>query len=154
MVTIHKIDPQDEGETLEAVSADFLVVTIKDQFISRGDMLFFQKSLVGTWIYEGQRLSETTRGIKAHAREIRHGNFSAKSGIVTDKTMITFRSRSARIVWLVQLSAEMWDYRSPYESSNQSEAMCEIYFDQWIRFLHKLFAKWKALEVCCAASAL
>jgi hypothetical protein len=151
MVTIHKIEPQDEPEVLQAVSADFLLVTIKDQFISRGDMHFFQNALVGSWVYEGQRLSETTRGVKAHAREIRHGNFSAKSGIVTDKTMITFRSRSARIIWLVQLSCEMWDYTSPYEHQHQPESVCEIYFDQWIRFIYKLFAKWKELEVSHSA---
>jgi hypothetical protein len=145
IVTVHKIEPQDEQEVLKAVSADFVVVTIKDQFISRGDMHFFQMALMGSWVYEGQRLSQTTRGIKAHAREIRHGNFAAKSGIVTDKTMITFRSRSSRIIWLVQLSCEMWDYTSPYEY--QAESVCEIYFDQWIRFIHKLFTKWKELEV-------
>ena len=147
LVTVHKIEPQDEEEVLKAVSADFVVVTIKDQFVSRGDMLLFQTKLIGSWIYEGQRLTETTRGIKAHAREIRHGNFSAKSGIVTDKTMITFRSRSARIIWLVQLSSEMWDYSSPYERQYEPESVCEIYFDQWIRFLYKLFTKWKELEV-------
>jgi hypothetical protein len=146
MVTIHKIEPQDEPEVLQAVSADFLLVTIKDQFISRGDMHFFQNALVGSWVYEDKRISDSetsTRGIKAHAREIRHGNFSAKSGIVTADTMITFRSRSARIIWLVQLSCEMWDYTS----QNKPESVCEIYFDQWIRFIYKLFAKWKELEV-------
>lgn len=150
MVTIHKIEPQDEPEVLQAVSADFLLVTIKDQFISRGDMHFFQNALVGSWVYEDKRISDSetsTRGIKAHAREIRHGNFSAKSGIVTPETMITFRSRSARIIWLVQLSCEMWDYTSPYEHQHQPESVCEIYFDQWIRFIYKLFAKWKELEV-------
>ena len=153
MVTIHKIDPQGESEVLKAVSADFVLVTIKDQFISRGDMHFFQNALIGTWIYEGQRLSETTRGIKAHAREIRHGNYSAKSGIVTPETMITIRTRSARIFWLLQLSTELWDYTSPYDHNNdagggyQQAGVCEIYFDKWIRFLHKLFAKWKELEV-------
>lgn len=147
MVTVHKIDPQDVEEVLRVVSADYVVVTIKDQFISRGDMLIFQRALQGTWIYQGQRLTEETRQIKAHAREIRHENYLAKSGIVTDKTMITFRSRSARIIWLVQLSSEMWDYASPYKRNGHSESVCETYFDQWIRFLYKLFEKWKALEV-------
>jgi len=146
-VTVHKIEPQDEEEVMKAVSADFVVVTIKDQYISRGDMLSFQTKLIGSWIYEGQRLTESTQKIKAHAREIRHGNFSAKSGIVTDRTNITFRSRSARIVWLVQLSLEMWEYSLPYERQYEPESVCEIYFDQWIRFLYKLFKKWKELEV-------
>ena len=147
MVTVHKIEAQDEVEVLAAVSADFVLVTIKDQFISRGDMHFFQKALVGTWIYEGQRLTEATRGIKAHAREIRHDKLMAKSGIVTENTMITFRSRSSRIVWLVQMSCEMWDFAPPYDHLEQRESICEIYFDQWIRFIQKLFTCWKELEV-------
>ena len=63
--------------------------------------------------------------------------------------MITFRSRSSRIFWLVQISAEMWDYASPYERERgeENESVCEIYFDKWISFVHRLFDKWKALEV-------
>jgi hypothetical protein len=147
MVTVHKIDHHDEEEVLKAVSADFVVMTIKDQFISRGDMHLFQLALQGSWIYEGQRLTEKMRQIKAHALEIRHGNNAAKSGIITERTMITFRSRSARIIWLVQLSSEMWDYASPYDHKGEPESICEIYFDKWVRFLYKLFEKWKALEV-------
>lgn len=146
-VTVHKIAKEDEEEALKAVSADYVVVSIKDQFISRGDMLYFQNTLKGSWIYEGERLIEESKGIKAHAREIRHGNASAKSGIVTDETMITFRSRSARIFWLVQLSSEMWEYSSPYEHDANQAPICEIYFDKWIRFLKKLFTKWKEMEV-------
>lgn len=146
-VTVHKIEPRDHNEVLKAVSADFVVMTIKDQFISRGDMHLFQLGLQNSWIYEGQRLTENTRLIKAHALEIRHGNDAAKSGIITDKTMITFRSRSARIIWLVQLSSEMWDYAPPYDHKGDPQSICEIYFDKWVRFLYKLFAKWKALEV-------
>lgn len=146
-VTVHRIEQEEEKEVLKAVSADFVVVTIKDQYISRGDMVYFQNFLKGSWIYEGERLTEDTKGIKAHASEIRHGNYSAKSGIVTEDTMITFRSRSARIIWLVQLSCEMWDYSSPYENSYQNQPVCEIYFDHWIRFIYKLFTKWKELEV-------
>ena len=148
-VTVHKVEAQEDEEVRKSASADFVVVMIKDQFISRGDMLLFQQRLLGSWIYEGQRLSDSSRGIKAHAREIRHGNFAAKSGIVTADTMITFRSRSARIIWLVQLSSEMWDYASPYDHrmGANSDPICEIYFDQWIRFVYKLFRKWKELDV-------
>lgn len=57
MVTVSRVE--NEPSVLETVSADFVAVTIKDQFISRGDMHFFQKSLIGRWIYEGERLSDT-----------------------------------------------------------------------------------------------
>lgn len=146
MVTIRNIQKQDEDRALRACSADFVLFSIKDQFISRGDMHFFQNSLIGTWVYEGQRLHEKSRGIQAHAREIRHQEQHACSGIITDLTKITFRSRSARLIWLVQMSAEMWDYSSPYER-DKDESICEIYFGRWIAFVHRLFAKWKEMEV-------
>jgi Vacuolar membrane-associated protein Iml1 len=46
------------------------------------------------------------------------------------------------------MSAEMWDYASPYERERgeENESVCEIYFDKWISFVHRLFDKWKALE--------
>lgn len=59
MVTITRIEKSDEPAVLEEVSADFVMVTIKDQFISRADMHYFQKFLIGRWIYEGERLSQS-----------------------------------------------------------------------------------------------
>lgn len=59
MVTITRIQKVDESSVLEDVSADFVVVTIKDQFISRGEMHYFQRSLLGRWIYEGERLTDS-----------------------------------------------------------------------------------------------
>jgi hypothetical protein len=61
MVTINRIEKVDEAAVLSAVSADFVLVSIKDQFISRGDMHLFQNSILGSWIYEGQRLTETAK---------------------------------------------------------------------------------------------
>ncbi|GAX20970.1 hypothetical protein FisN_1Lh364 [Fistulifera solaris] len=145
IVTISKINEHDKALVLDTVSADFVVVTIKDQFISRGDMHVFQETLIGSWIYEGQRLLEPTRGFQAYAQEIRHRDKLARSGIVTEATTITFRSRSARIMWLVQMSREMWEYSSPFES-NRPLSRCEIYFDRLIDILHQLFAKWKELD--------
>jgi hypothetical protein len=149
MVTVSRIEKSVEPAVLGSFSADFVAFTIKDQFISRGDMLSFQKSLIGRWIYEGERLSDSDQGIKAHAREIRHADNLAKSGIITEDTKITFRSRSARIIWLVQVSSEMWDYSSPYESNvdGKEEGICELVFDKFVRFMYKLFKKWKELEV-------
>ena len=142
IISIHT--PDDAEAVARAVAIDFLLVTIKDQFISRGDMHYFQQCLLGSWVYQGQRLYEATRGCSAKAREIRRRDALALSGMITDKTVITFRSRSTRIIWLVQMSAEMWDY-GPYDREKAGR-VCEIYFDRWIAFTHKLFTKWKELE--------
>ena len=87
--------------------------------------------------------------MKGHAREIRHAKRLAKSGIVTKNTMVTFRSRSARIIWLVQMSSEMWEYASPYRGNKNryTSLSCDLYFDKFVAFMHKLFQKWKKLEV-------
>lgn len=61
MVTVNRIRKEDEQKAVNLISADFVTVSIKEQYISRGDMYFFQKSLIGKWIYEGQRLSNTTK---------------------------------------------------------------------------------------------
>ncbi|KAL7564154.1 hypothetical protein ACA910_021129 [Epithemia clementina (nom. ined.)] len=145
-VTVHKLSGEEAEKALQAVSVDFLLVTIKDQFLSRGELHFFQSSLAGSWIYEGQRLHEPSRGIHANAREMRHGGVKVSSGIVTESTKVVYRSRSSRIFWLVQMSAEMWDYASPFQAS-QKESYCEVYFDRFISFVYDLFEKWKHAEV-------
>lgn len=41
----------------------------------------------------------------------------------------------------------MWDYASPYNSARDEESCCEIYFDRFVSFTHRLFEKWQELEV-------
>lgn len=153
-VTITKIDQSERQHVLDSISADFVTVTIKDQFISRGEMFLFQKSFLSRWIYEGERL-DSDDGVRANAMEIRHANSAARSGIVTDNTKITFRTRSARIIWLVQISSDMWEYSSPYEAEvggstcggGDESSSCDIYFDKFVSFMYRLFEKWKDMEV-------
>ena len=83
------------------------------------------------------------KGMRGNAMNIRRGNQSSKYGFVTPDTKITFRSRSCRIIWLIQMSAEMWDYASPYEAGRSKEAtmhsdgVCEIYFDKFVSFMYR-----------------
>jgi hypothetical protein len=57
MVTINRIEKGEETVVLGAVSAELALVTIKDKFISRGNMHYLKQTLVGSWIYKGRRLS-------------------------------------------------------------------------------------------------
>eukprot|EP00804_Cyclotella_cryptica_P016830 CCRYP_001816-RB/>CCRYP_001816-RB protein AED:0.03 eAED:0.03 QI:212/1/1/1/1/0.92/13/3935/1216 len=147
-VTVTRVLKRDETHVRQSNAADFITVTMKDQFVSRRDMYSFQKSFLNDWVYEGKRL--VFDGIRTNAKVIRHGNHAIKSGIITEDTKITFRSRSARIIWLVQMSSEMWDFASPYDTSinhKTHEPTCHIYFDKFVAFCHRLFAKWKKLDL-------
>eukprot|EP00977_Amphora_coffeiformis_P002947 scaffold568_cov160-Amphora_coffeaeformis.AAC.4 len=143
IVSVHRVPDSEVEKVRQQMAAEFVLVTIKDQYLSRGDLHFFQQSLQGSFLYEGQRLQDTTRGIQAHAREIRLAEHVAPTGIVTEHTKIAYRSRSSRIFWLVQMSAEMWDYSAPFAE----EGRCEVYFDKFMAFVYELFEKWKSVEV-------
>ena len=60
------------------------------------------------------------------------------SGVVTSTTHCIFRTKSVRLIWLVQISREMWEL-DPHG---------DMYFE---KLLHKLIAplleKWRALSV-------
>jgi hypothetical protein len=87
--------------------------------------------------------------MEGFASDIRNDNDEMLSGFLTKETKITFRSKSARIFWLVQISSEMWDYASPYASRNGQDGCCEIYFDKFVSFMKRLFNEWKELKVSC-----
>lgn len=151
-VSISKIDNKDESEVLaETCEAEFVTVSVKDQFISRGEMYYFHSDMIDRWVYEGERISLSS-GIRANVDELRKGTEKIRLGVVTENTKITVRSRSSRIIWLVQISTEMWDYASPYETATQNqygstEGTCQIYFDKFVKFMNKTFERWKEIEV-------
>ena len=147
-ITISRISRNMAPFVHQTIAADYLTITFKDQFVSRGDMYNFQKSFVNTWVYEGKKLS--FNDIRTEARVIRHGDNRVRSALISEDTKLTFRSRSARIIWLVQMSSEMWDFASPYEpvgNRANHEPSCKIYFDKFVDFVHRLFNKWKTLQV-------
>ena len=147
-VTVTQITRTNQPFVQRAISADFLTITFKDQFVSRGDMYNFQRSFLKSWVYEGKRLS--FNGIRTNTKVIRHGDHVVRSGLISEDTKLTFRSRSARIIWLVQLSSEMWEFASPFEVAGNHkahESSCKIYFDKFIDFARRLFDKWKKLQV-------
>ena len=97
-VTVTQVPRRDTPFVQQQISADFVTITFKDQFVSRGDMFYFQRSFLNSWVYEGKRLS--FNGIRTNTKVIRHGDHAIRSGIISEDTKLTFRSRSARIIWL------------------------------------------------------
>lgn len=96
----------------------------------------FKNAMLGRSVYLGQNVKEC--GVEARIRMLADGGHEVTSGVITRDTHLNFRSRSSRLVWLVQISSEMWDY----DQSGQ------LYFDLFInQFVDVLMEKWKALGV-------
>lgn len=55
-VNITKVPKWKEPSIFESATAYFVTITIKDQFILRGEMFQFQNSLLGKCMFEGERV--------------------------------------------------------------------------------------------------
>lgn len=100
-VVIEKIVP-------ETAMIDFVELSFKRQYLQRGNFFRFQNEMIGRPIYLNQNVN--INGIQAQIQELRKDYDTKRSGIISDRTKFVFRSRSARIIWLVQISAEMWEF--------------------------------------------
>ncbi|ETV98658.1 hypothetical protein, variant 1 [Aphanomyces invadans] len=114
------------------VEVEFVEVSLKDQFLSRRDLFYLQRSLVGKALYVGKMVR--MHGARVQVMELVHENDSVVTGVVTAKTRFVFRSKSSRIFWLVQISPEMWDM------GNNGN----LYADELIRMVSSLFDRWQA----------
>ena len=114
----------------------YLELSFKDQYISQGEFWRFRSALHGQSIYVGKNIS--LLGIKARVEEmLTEGNLPIYSGIIRPWTKFIFRSGSARLFWLVQLSKEMWDFAEDGE----------LYHERFLRFAKSVFERWKAKSV-------
>ena len=122
VVVYGPIEPEDAAVT-------FVELHFKDQFISRGDMWLFTEAMMNLPVHRkktfdllGMRVStrrwlptrlvyrnlRATPFFQARIEDIKRSKVPVDSGVLTKRTKVIFRSRSARIFWLVQMSSEMW----------------------------------------------
>ncbi|CAI5743226.1 unnamed protein product [Hyaloperonospora brassicae] len=95
------------------VVVDFVELSFKDQFLSRADVWRFKVTMLGHCVYEGRAVEcSGMRGqvdaILRHSHSHHSTATPVQCGVIGDATKIVVRSRSSRLVWLVQLSTEMW----------------------------------------------
>eukprot|EP01080_Neovahlkampfia_damariscottae_P006204 gene6204-10210_t len=138
IITKNNLDP-DSPVFVEKNSGDVtlshLELRIKDQYSSGGDMWKFKKAIIGQTVYHGKYLEEI--GMKASVLLMSRNGLELKSGLITEKTKITFRSPSGHIYWLIQMSKEMWEY-----SLNG-----DLHFEKSINFFGELYDKWAQEKV-------
>jgi len=92
----------------DEVEVDFIELAFRKQFLQRGHMWRFKKALLGRAVYIGQNINAD--GIQATIQEVGCHGSPVRSGLISDRTHFIFRSRSTRIIWLIQISLEMWEF--------------------------------------------
>ena len=128
-VTVEKITNPSEYEI------EFVELVFKRQFLNRGHMWFIKHMLVLRSVCMHQNL--TLNGIQLTIQEMYVRGVPALTGVISDKTNIIFRSRSCRFVWLVQLSAEMWEF----------DQRGDLYFEKFLyKFVDPLIERWKEMS--------
>lgn len=120
----------------EKCEADLVELNIKDCLLNRGDMWCLSSQLVGSCVFSGQKLS-FLGSIRATVKGIYRNGRKFLSGYVGDSTRVVFRSESARLIFFIQITDEMWNFE---ESGEQL-------FQKMVNSLFpKIFKKWKEVD--------
>lgn len=123
--------------TADDAGLDWVELSFKDQQLTRGDIWHFRRRLIerSLTVHIGKTVS--LAGIRAQVYRMEKGTRPEAAGVLTQNTMLRFRSRSAAFVLLIQVSAEMGEF----------DTGGELFHEKAIGFLRSLFRRWKALGV-------
>lgn len=116
--------------------ADLIEINLKDCYLNRGDMWALSSHLQDTCVFSDQRLTfiDTIRGT---VKGIYRDGKKVLSGYVGESTRVVFRSESAKLIFLIQITEEMWNF----------EETGEKLFHKMVNSLFpKIFRKWKAID--------
>lgn len=116
--------------------ADVIEIYLKDIHLSRGDMWNINSMMVGSCVHKSQRVSFLGESIRLSINGIYRNGRKVFSAYVGQNTKVVFRTESARLTFLIQLSKEMWDF----------EESGEVMFHKLVNSLFpKIFKKWQEL---------
>ncbi|SCU91663.1 LAME_0E13366g1_1 [Lachancea meyersii CBS 8951] len=117
----------------ETCQADLVELHVKDCLVHRGDMWVFSSEILGSCVYAQQKLTFVD-SIRATVKQVYRDGKKVLSGYIGDKTKVVFRSESARLIFLIQITNEMWHF----------EENGDIFFYKVINSLFPtIFKKWK-----------
>jgi hypothetical protein len=94
----------------EDVALDWAELVFKEQYMSRGDIWHFKQHLLKNTpaLYVGKVCHED--GLRAHVKGMVRRGAPVDSGVLNADTVLSFRSRCASFVLLIQMSDEMWGF--------------------------------------------
>ncbi|SCU91834.1 LAFA_0F06150g1_1 [Lachancea sp. 'fantastica'] len=122
-----------KAKSKEDCQADLVELHVRDCLVHRGDMWIFSSELVGSCVYAEQKLTFVD-SIRATVKQIYRNGKKVLSGYIGDETKIVYRSESARLIFLVQITDEMWHF----------EENGDIFFYKVVNALFPtIFKKWR-----------
>ncbi|KAG0667785.1 vacuolar membrane-associated protein iml1 [Maudiozyma exigua] len=94
--------------------ADLIEINLKDCYLNRGDMWALSSHLQDTCVFSNQRLTfiDTIRGT---VKGIYRDGKKVLSGYIGESTRVVFRSESAKLIFLIQITEEMWNFEETGE---------------------------------------
>lgn len=124
-VQVKKADPSE-------VSADYVELSFKDQYLGRGDMFRLRNHLQNTCVFIGKKIM-FSGCIRCKVKEVYSNKEPLGSALITEQTKVIFRSESAKYFIFLQISAE----------SFEMDDFGEVYYEKAVEgFLPELFSKW------------
>lgn len=111
-------------------------INFKDCSLNRGDMWILSSKLVDSCVFNNQKLI-FLNSIRGTVKGIYRDGKKLGSGYIGENTKIVFRSESARLIFLIQITEEMWHF----------DETGEQLFQKMINsFFPKIFKKWKEID--------
>lgn len=140
LLSLLEIPPRDEVavrlKQARSVRATTVEVLFKDAYMTRADLWRLGRSLVGQCIHVGQRISYLGV-VRLAVNDIYKTKHKTMSAYIDENTKIVYRSASARSIFFIQMSAEMWNF----------EENSEVVFHKLVNsFLPEVFRRWRDSE--------
>jgi hypothetical protein len=140
-ITLSSLVTLEKVTDLESIELHDVEVSFKNHYIGRSDMWRIKESLLGCCIYRQDAVS--LGGLRLQIDEVHRNSegtnttgYPISSGLITKNTHLTFRSRSAQLKLMVQLSEEMFNYAEDGEK----------YFEKITGFLRILAQEWQHVQ--------
>lgn len=115
------------------VNIDLVEINLKDIKLTRGDMWELSSLMKGSCVFKNQKLT-FLQSIRCNVNSIYRNGMKVFSGYIDDNTKIVFRSESARLVFIIQITEEMYHF----------EEDGEVMFHKVLNSLFpKIFKKWR-----------
>ncbi|XP_059081822.1 GATOR complex protein Iml1-like [Tigriopus californicus] len=96
---------------MKHVQLDSMELIFRDQYLSRSDMFRLRSSLKGACVYQNKKVELAAgSGRLGVVSEMWNQGTTVSCGLITEDTIIVFRSPTAMVYLFIQVSSEMFDF--------------------------------------------